>query len=60
MSWYWISGHGILEFERKNNKLDLINKFHLFSRVRDIIKIKEEYLIAVLESNNELIIMKSI
>ena len=60
MSWSWLSGHGILEFERKNNKLDLINKFHLFSRVRDIIKIKEEYLIAVLESNNELIIMKSI
>jgi len=60
MSWSWLSGHGILEFERKNNKLDLINKFHLFSRVRDIIKIKEEYLIAVLESKNELIIMKSI
>ncbi len=60
MSWSWLSGHGILEFERKNNKLDLINKFHLFSRVRDIIKINEEYLIAVLESKNELIIMKSI
>ena len=60
MSWSWLSGHGILEFERTNNKLDLINKFHLFSRVRDIIKINENYLIAVLENNNELIIMNSI
>ena len=59
MSWAWDSGHGILEYERSRDKFNLINKYHLFSRVRDILNIEDKYLIAVLESTNEIIIMKS-
>ena len=58
MSWAWDSGHGILEYERFRDKFNLINKYHLFSRVRDILNIEDKYLIAVLESTNEIIILK--
>ena len=59
MSWAWNSGHGILEYERSGDKLNLVNKYHLFSRVRDILKVSDKLLVAVLESTNEIIILKS-
>jgi hypothetical protein len=58
MSWAWDSGHGILEYERFRDKFNLIDKYHLFSRVRDILNIEDKYLIAVLESTNEIIILR--
>lgn len=58
MSWAWNSGHGILEYERFRDKFNLVDKYHLFSRVRDILNIKDKYLIAVLEDTNEIIILK--
>ena len=60
MSWSWKSGHGILEFELTDDKLNLINKYHLFSRARDILKVDDFNLLIVLENNNEVIILRAL